>query len=130
VKSGQFVVGMLNGTIESYESKNISLLLPSDEMDKLWRLAETRGKGTYDYINYDERVIARSTITESNNDEVGRKGKINHTIIIRFDKSIMHEGNRYMFDTENFSIQDHVSLLTVPLPEKLKNPLPTPEVKT
>ena len=130
MKSGQFVVGMIDGTIKGYDSKNITLLLPPEEMDKLYRLAETHGKGTYDYINYDERVIARSTITESNNDEVGRTGKINHTIIFRFDKYTTHEGNRYKFDHEKFDIQNHIHLLNAPMPATLKNPLPTPEVKT
>jgi hypothetical protein len=121
---------MLNGSIESYESKNITQLLPPEEMDKLWRLAESHGVGTYDYANPQERVIARSTITESPIDSVGRIGKINHTLLIKFDKYVMHEGSRYIFDFQNFNADDFKHLLDMPMPSELRNPLPTPEVKT
>jgi len=117
VKSGQFVVGMINGTIESYQSTGAEQLLTEQEFSKLWRLEEV---GTHLYVNEQEHVVAYSTITEESDGEVmGRKGSLNHTIIVKFGENILHEILAYTHFKDN---------LIQPMPE-LKNPLPEPKIE-
>lgn len=133
MKSGQFVVGMIDGSYESYDSNNLSILLSPEELQKLWELAEKRGTGSYDYINYDERVIARTTITETKSDTMGRKGKVNHTVIFKFDKTVTHDFLQYNFDPETFrnilDDNDFKEQLNTPFPNELHNPLPQPKIE-
>lgn len=119
MKSGQFVFGMVNGTIQSYQSMNAEQLLTEEEFNKLWKLGKTHSPGTYTYINEQEHVIAYSTITEeSDGPDMGRKASLNHTIIIKFDDNIL---------SDILSYTDFKQNLIQPMP-KLKNPLPQPEI--
>jgi hypothetical protein len=129
MKSGQFVIGMVNGNNESYESPDLAQLLPADKLGVLWDLAKTRGVGTHSYIDYDERVIARTTVTNTPADEMGRKGTLNHTVIFKFDSHIYHDGVRYDFNVNDFAVayqSGKLQIQTVATP-KLSNPLPKPD---
>jgi len=120
VKSGQFVFGMINGTIQSYQSMNAEQLLTEQEFSKLWKLGKTHSPGTYTYINEQEHVIAYSTVTEeSDGPNMGRKGSLNHTVIFKFDDNILNE---------ILSYTDFKQSLAQPMP-KLKNPLPEPKIE-
>jgi len=120
VKSGQFVVGMINGTIEPYQSIGVEQLLDEREFGKLWKLGETHGAGTYTYINETERVLAYSIVTEqSDGEDTGRKSTLNHTVIIKFDKNILVDILAYTNFIQN---------LKQPTP-KFENPLPQPKIE-
>jgi hypothetical protein len=103
---------MINGVIESYESKNLSQLLPQSEFDKLWSIGKTRGVGVHTYINDDLRVVARS-IVKPTSDDAGRKGTVNHTVIVKLPST------EELLERIDNALQEQ--------PE-LANPLPTPEV--
>ena len=119
MKSGQFVFGMINGTIKSYQSIDAEQLLTEREFAKLWKLGETHEPGTYTYINEAEHALAYSTITElSDGKDTGRKSSLNHTVIIKFSDSILSDILAYTDFKQN---------LIQPMP-KLKNPLPQPEI--
>ena len=120
MKSGQFVFGMINGTINSYQSEDAEKLITEKEFAKLWNLGKTHGEGTYTYINLAERVIARSQIKNTHDGKgSGRKGTINHTIIYKFDSNILVDVMDYTDFKQNFEFN---------LPT-LKNPLPSPPIK-
>ena len=120
MKSGQFVIGMIDGIIRPYQTDNVEKLLSEQEFSKLWKLGKTHGPGTYTYTNSQENIIARSVITEEyDGKDTGRRSTLNHTVIIKFDPDWAAELLKYT----NFGAN-----LNQPLPE-LKNPLPEPEVK-
>lgn len=119
MKSGQFVFGMINGTIQSYQSMGAEQLLTEQQFAKLWKLGKTHSPGEYTYINEQEHVVAYSIITEeSDGEDMGRKASLNHTVIFKFDKNILSE----ILAFTNFGDN-----LLQPMPE-LKNPLPEPEI--
>ena len=117
MKSGQFVIGMINGAITSYQSKGAEALLTEREFGRLWKLDEP---GIHIYINEAEHVIAKTTITEeSDGGSMGRRSTLNHTVIYKFDENVMHD----ILAHTNFK-----QLLNQPMPE-LRNPLPEPEIE-
>lgn len=124
MKAGQFVIGIFDGTTKPYQSKNVEKLMDEEEFNKLWRLNKP---GTWIYVNPDQRVVARTVVKETNDGEyTGRKGTINHTVIVRFDESIYKDGCLYQIDASSITreLAQNTVALTQPFPEPLKQPLP------
>ena len=127
MKTGQFVKGIFNGSTESYQTENVEKLLPPEEFDKLWNHSKV---GSWLYINQEAGVIAKSNITETSDGEfTGRKGVINHTILIKFDSSTTKDGVTYRLDrtTVNNELAETITALNSPFPPLIQ---PLPSVQT
>jgi hypothetical protein len=120
MNSGQFVKGMINGTEEAYESRDILQILPMTKLSILWDLDRV---GTYRRVFLDERVIAQTVITIAEQDEHGRDGIVNHTVLHKFDASTTHDGIKYVFDSEQFARDAKTGKYNFKMP-------PCPELKT
>lgn len=124
MKVGQFVIGIFDGTTKPYQSKGVEKLLDEDEFNKLWRLNKA---GIWIYVNPEQRVVARTVVEETNDGEyTGRKGTINHTVIVRFDESTYKDGCLYHIDASSVTreLAQNTAVLFYPFPEELKQPLP------
>jgi hypothetical protein len=119
MKSAQFFKGMINGTEAQYESPDLIQLLPGEKLNALW---DQERIGTHNRIFLDERAVAKTVITQSEPDEHGRLGIINHTIIYRFDATIEHDGIQYLFPNEQFAKDARAGKFNFKMP-------PTPELK-
>jgi len=123
MQAGQFVKGIFNGSTESYQTDNIQKFLSSEEFDKLWNLERL---GSWLYTNQEEGVIARSTITRTNDGAfTGRKGVINHTVIVKFDGKLEKDGVTYRLDRASITdeLARNTPALNSPFPI-LTQPLP------
>ena len=98
VEVGQFLFGMMDGSIERKQTPNVDKLLSEDSLKFLYRLGrDTDGcqQSTYVYIWDKEKAITKTTITPTSDND-GRKDLLNRTIIIKFDnplQDILHETN-------------------------------------
>jgi hypothetical protein len=132
MKSAQFYKGMINGVEDIYESPELIQLLPSEKLSILW---DQERIGTHNRVFLEEKTIAKTVITQSEPDEHGRLGIINHTVIYRFDPTVEHDGIQYMFPTEQFAKDARAGKYNfkMPLTPELKKPLDYPpklEVQT
>ena len=127
MKTGQFVKGVFNGSTEAYQTLGAEKLLSTEEFDTLYN----RNKpGVWLYINPEEAVIAKTTITETSDGEhTGRKSLINHTVLIKFDLSTTKDGASYTLNRAsiNNDLASTTHALNSPFPE-LKQPLNPVEV--
>jgi hypothetical protein len=122
MKIGEFVVGVIDGTTEAYQTEDAEKLLTEEEFNKLWRLSKI---GTWTYFNPEERVIARTVVTETNDGEsTGRKATLNHTVIIKFDATIIKDECIYRFDSRAMATPNNFPILNKPMPHPLVQPLP------
>ena len=122
MKTGQFVKGVFNGSTEAYQTVGAEKLLSSEEFDVLWNRDKP---GVWLYVNPQEAVVAKTTITETTDGEhTGRKSIINHTVIVKFDSLVIKDGAFYLLNRA--SIHSELALQTKaldsPFPE-LKQPL-------
>jgi hypothetical protein len=125
MKTAQFIKGMIDGTEVSYESPDLLQLLPSEKLSILW---DQERIGTHNRIFLDEHAIAKTVVTQSEPDEHGRLGVINHTVIYRFDASVEHDGIQYLFPNEQFAKDARAGKFAFKMPPapELKKPLDTP----
>ena len=125
MRSGQFYRGKIDGVQKHYESPNLEQLLPTE---KLCDLADYFEEGDYSRFFTKERVIARIVVSPAENSDGRQGGTINHTVLYKFDHSIMHESVQYCFDTEQFirEIQQGKRKLKMPQPPELKDSLDYP----
>lgn len=124
MKAGQFVIGIIDGKTRSYQTEGVEKLLIDEEFNKLWRLSKP---GVWLYVNPKERVVARSVVTEANDGKyTGRKGAVNHTVIIKFDASTVKDGCVYQIDTTSIdrTLAENTTILTQSFPDPLTQPLP------
>jgi hypothetical protein len=123
MQTGQFVKGIFNGSTESYQTEKVEKLLSPEEFDRLWNLERL---GSWIYTNPEEGAVARSTITRTSDGAfTGRKGIINHTVIVKFDKVTVKDGATYALDKSsvNDELARNTPALNSPFPP-LTQPLP------
>lgn len=121
---GEFVVGIHNGIIEPYQTEGAEKLLPDEEFQKLWTL---KNLGVFIYLNPEQRVIAKTTVTaQSDGEHLGRKWIINHTVIAKYDATTTKDDCIYRFDPANINKAqaDKLAILNKAAPEPLMQPLP------
>jgi hypothetical protein len=125
MKSAQFIKGMIDGIEASYESPDLLQILPSEKLSILW---DQERIGTHNRVFTEDRIVAKTVVTQSEPDEHGRLGIINHTVIYRFDASIEHDGVQYVFPTEQFTKDARAGKYNFKMPAKpeLKRPLDYP----
>lgn len=122
MKTGQFVKGIFNGSTEAYQTQGAEKLLSIEEFDVLWNRDKP---GVWLYINQEEAVIAKTTITvTSDGEHTGRKGVINHTVIVKFDSATTKDGAIYTLNRRSIDndLAAKIPALNSPFPE-LKQPL-------
>jgi len=92
---GKFVYGMVNGTIERWQTSNVDKLLREESLRFLYDLGRSGPKtlGTFVYTWEDENAISK-TFLESARDVNGRSDMLNRTVIIKFNGDAM----RYILD--------------------------------
>jgi len=125
VKSGQLVTGIINGIATQYETPDILQILPNG---KLSQLIDRETIGTYRRVFLTDRVIAQTSVTEAEPDSLGRSGVVNHTVLYKFDRSIEHDGARYVFDIDDFADNARAGKYNFRMPRlpELKHPLDSP----
>lgn len=125
MKSGQFYKGMINGVEEIYESPDLLLILPNEKLSILW---DRETIGSYRHIFLTERVVSQSVITQAEPDDLGRDGIVNHTILYKFDATVLHDGIAYVFDYEQFAKDARAGKYNFAMPAapELKQPLDYP----
>jgi hypothetical protein len=99
LKSGQFYRGKIDGIQKNFESPNIDQLLPAE---KLCILADYTDIGEYPRFFKEERVLSKTVITEAENTDGRRGGITNHTVLYKWDRTVMHENASYVFDIDAF----------------------------
>ena len=84
---GQFIYGMVNGTIERKQTPNVDKLLSEKSLKILYDLDRNKqeiNEATYIYTWDGENAITKTTIKPVS-DKDGRSDMLNHTTIIKFD---------------------------------------------
>ena len=119
MKNGQFIVGMVDGTIDSFQSEGVETLIPSDSLRFLYDLGKHNKNGTFVFKWENERAISKTIIIQKSDGE-GRLGTINHTVIAKF------EGMSDILDHTDFLT--HLNKAFNIEYELLSNPLRTPEL--
>lgn len=119
MKAGQFVKAVVGNTTEAYDSKGVTDLLSETELTKLYNRDKA---GVFLYLNKNERVIAKSTVTQTSDGE--RVCLKNHTVIVKFDVAIEKDGLTYHSNPQdiNAMLAEKIPQLDTPFPE-LKQPL-------
>ena len=84
MQSGQFIIGMVNGIIEAYQSIGVEKLLPEENLRFLYDLGKYNSEGKFIYQWASSNAISKTVLIQKSDGE-GRKGTINHTVIIKFD---------------------------------------------
>lgn len=100
MRSAQFYKGIINGVADTYESADLLQVLPSDKLNELW---DNERLGVHNRVFLAERVIAKTIVSKSEPDELGRDGTVNYTVLYRFDATVEHDGVRYHFPDEQFA---------------------------
>lgn len=78
---GQFIHGMIDGSVEHRQSANLESLFRDEDLRFLIGLTEV---GDYKYIWRLPIAVSRSMVVETRDND-GRKGTVNHTIIAVFE---------------------------------------------
>lgn len=128
MQTGQFVIGIFDGSTETYQTLNVEKFLSPDEFDKLWNRQTI---GVWYYTNQEESVVAKCTITPTTDGAfMGRKGVINHTVIAKFDSTTTKDGATYQIDPLSITLKlaHTTKILNATFPKNLKQPLDLPEV--
>jgi hypothetical protein len=125
MRSAQFVKGMIGGVEVTYESPQLLEILSPEKLAPMWD--ETR-IGTYKRIGSIDRYTAKTVVTQSEPDEYGRVGVVNHTVIYQFDPSKEAERIKYIIDLEEFRRNARNGMYDFKMPPKpeLKKPLDSP----
>jgi len=119
MQTGQFIIGMINGIIEPFQSEGVELLLPKDSLRFLYDLGKHNKSGTFIFKWESESAISKTIIIQKSDGE-GRLGTINHTVIAKF------EGMSDILDHTDFLT--HLNKAFNIEYELLSNPLHTPEL--
>jgi hypothetical protein len=95
----QFYRGKIDGIQKSFESPNLSKILPPD---KLSELADYTEIGEYPRFFRDEKVLSRTVIVPAENTDGRRGGIINHTVLYQWDQHVEKDTVKYIFPLESF----------------------------
>ena len=98
VEIGKFTYGMVNNTIEKWQTPNVDKLLREESLQFLLNLGRI-GKpkfGTFIYTWEDETAITK-TVLEPAQDLHGRSDLLNRTVIAKFNGDAM----RFILDHTN-----------------------------
>lgn len=125
MQSAQFYKGMINGVETSYETPDLLQFIPRSKLNELW---DRERIGTYHRVFWAERIVAKTVVTKSEPDNLGRVGIINHTVMYKFDPYAEKDGLRYLFDLETFQREANTGKFNfkMPPPPELKQPLDVP----
>jgi hypothetical protein len=125
MRSGQIVTGIINGIADQFESPDVLQILP---MSKLSELIDRETLGSYRRVFLAERVVAQTVVTKSKQDEHGRDGIVNHTVLHQFDSYVTHEGVKYVFDVDDFAENARAGKFNFKMPSlpEVKKPLDYP----
>jgi len=99
MKSGQFYRGKIDGIQKHFESSDIDKILPAE---KLRELADCREIGEHPRFFKQERVLAKTIVSPSENLDGRQGGVTNHTVLYQFDATVEHDTLQYIFDVETF----------------------------
>ena len=116
MKTGQFIIGMVNGTIDPYQSVGVEDLLPQENIRFLYDLGKYNKTGTFIYQWANEHAISKTVIVQKSDGE-GRTGTINHTVIVKIESlaDILDHTDFLKHLDSAFNIK--YELLSNPLPE-------------
>lgn len=84
---GEFIYGMLNGSIQRKQTLNVDKLLSEAALNFLYQIGRNETKikeATFIYTWDSEKAITK-TVIKPVSDENGRKDLLNHTVIVKFD---------------------------------------------
>lgn len=122
MKSGQIVKGKIDGVQKRFQSAD----LPQITEIRLSQLTDNSEIGTFYHFFKDERIMAGMTVTEAENLDGRRGGTVKHIVLYQHDRTITHENEQYLFDTEQYISKLPRAFKMPVFPEVLENPLPLP----
>jgi len=99
MKSGQFVIGKIDGIQKEFESVNIRSILPKEKLSELKSYIDI---GEYPRFFKTEKVLSKTIIQPAENTDGRRGGIINHTVLYQFDQTVTLDTVKYVFPLEDF----------------------------
>jgi hypothetical protein len=99
LQTAQFIRGKIDGIQKSFESSNLGKILPQE---KLSELADYTEIGEYPRFFKTEKVLTKTVVSAAENSDGRRGGIINHTVLYKWDQTLIHEDAPYIFDLDTF----------------------------
>jgi hypothetical protein len=99
MNSAQFYRGKIDGIQKTFESPNLSKILPPDKLQELASYSEI---GEYPRFFKDEKVLSKTVISPAKNIDGRRGGIVNHTVLYQWGQSFEKDSVRYIFPLETF----------------------------
>jgi hypothetical protein len=122
MRSGQIVKGKIGGVQRRFQS----LDLPQITETRLSELTDNSQIGTFYHFFKEERIMAGMKVIEAENSDGRPGGTVKLIILHQHDRTVTHEGEEYVFDTEQYISKLPRAFKMQPFPEVLENPLPLP----
>jgi len=96
---GQFVRGKIDGIQKRFESPDLNSVLATAKLDELKDCTEI---GEHPRFFRQEKVLAKTVVSEADNSDGRRGGVINHTVLYKFDQTVTQDTIKYVFPLDDF----------------------------